>query len=72
MKINKCRDFKISIHRNNPDGTKTEVTSDKIQELPKEYQSKLEMGMLEVFDSMVLKDDLRESKQVLKYIMEKK
>jgi hypothetical protein len=65
----KSRKFDVKIERNNKDGTKTLIDVTKLTPLD---QAKHEVIVHSVFDTMVEKDDLRESKAVLDYIMKLK
>lgn len=65
----KSRKFDVKIERNNKDGTKTLIDISKLT--PKE-QANHEVIVHGVFDKMVEKDDLREAKAVLDYIMKLK
>ena len=63
------RRFNVTIEKNNKDGTKTLID---VTKLTPAEQAKHEVVVHGVFDKMVEKDDLRESKAVLDYIMKLK
>ena len=65
----KSRNFSVKIEKNNKDGTKTLIDVSKLSAIE---QANHEVIVHGVFDKMVEKDDLRESKAVLDYIMKLK
>ena len=60
------RNFSVKIERNNKDGTKTLID---VSKLSAAEQANHEVIVHGVFDKLVEKDDLREAKAVLDYVM---
>jgi hypothetical protein len=60
------RNFSVKIERNNKDGTKTLIDVSKLSAVE---QANHEVIVHSVFDKLVEKDDLREAKAVLDYVM---
>lgn len=65
----KCRNFFIKWERNLPNGNKITVP---YGSLTKREQTIYHIGVCEVFDQLIIKDDCREAKSVLDYIKELK
>ena len=63
------RKFSVKIEKNNKDGTKTLID---VKTLTPLEQAKHEVIVHDVFDKMVVNDDLREAKAVLDYIIKLK
>lgn len=61
----KCRSFFVKWEKNLPDGNKLQI---QYKNLSKENQTKYHIGVCEVFDQMVAKDDCREAKDIIAYI----
>lgn len=61
----KCREFNIKLERSLKSGEKVAI---KYADLTKKEQIGYMIGVCEVFDQMVAKDDCREAKQLLAYI----